>query len=75
MFGWECHSRLPDISVPTLVYHGEYDYERFEAVAPFVALIPGARYVKVPDGSHMTHLDSPEKEKEVLDLVGSFLQA
>lgn len=59
--------------MPTLLYNGEWDIERDEAVAPYVEHIPGIRKVTVERASHMSHLDNEDCQKRVLDLVGSFL--
>ncbi len=67
--GWYGADRLASISARTVVIHGEVDQ-----VSPIgnsmrlARLIPGARYVELPDVGHVVPLEAPhELEKIVLD--------
>lgn len=70
--GWNCYSELPKINVPTLLYHGEWDIERDEIIAPYVEHIPNIRKVTVAGASHMSHLDNEDCQERVMKLVGTF---
>jgi 3-oxoadipate enol-lactonase len=58
IFGWEAHSRIVQITVPTLVIHGETDRLIPAANAKLIAeRIPGARLVLIPQASHIFETD------------------
>jgi pimeloyl-ACP methyl ester carboxylesterase len=71
ILAWEAYSRLPQITAPTLVIHGESD----QPVPPgngrlIAARIPGARLVMLPQASHIFTTDQPEaSEKAVLEFL------
>lgn len=64
---WDGHDRLPDVTAPTLVVHGELD-----ALVPpengriIAGRIPGAELVVVPDANHVLMTDQPEHVSAVL---------
>jgi len=56
IFAWESYSRLPQITAPTLVIHGDSD----ELVPPgngelIAGRIPGAKLVMLAHASHIFH--------------------
>jgi pimeloyl-ACP methyl ester carboxylesterase len=58
ILGWEAHSRLPQLKVPTLVIHGETDRLVHPANGKLIASrIPGARLVMLPHASHIFPTD------------------
>lgn len=58
---WEAYSRLPRITAPTLVIHGESDRLVPPANAKLIAdRIPGAKLVMIPHASHLFITDQPE---------------
>src|SRR3984893_4946635 len=67
IFGWEAYSRIAQISVPTLVIHGETDRLIPAANAKLIAeLIPGARLVLIPHASHIFETDQPAAAHEAI---------
>ncbi len=62
VFGYETFDRLPLMSVPTLVIHGESDRLVPPANGIDVAeRIPGAKLVMLPQASHIFFTDQPEE--------------
>ncbi|MDT7572898.1 MAG: hypothetical protein QOE05_3072 [Actinomycetota bacterium] len=64
---WSGHERLPTISTPTLVLHGEID--RLVPLGNGQILadrIPGAELVVVPGANHVLTTDEPEQVNKVL---------
>jgi len=60
IFGWEAYSRISQISVPTLVVHGETDRLIPSGNAKLIAeRIPGAKLVLIPHASHIFETDQP----------------
>ncbi len=68
--GWDITPRLGGVAVPALVISGEYDEATPVVVQPLVEALPDARWELVPDTSHCTHLEQPDR---FLDLVETFL--
>ncbi len=61
ILGWESYSRLPQITAPTLVIHGESDLLIPPANGKLIAeRIPGAEFVLLPHASHIFATDQPE---------------
>jgi pimeloyl-ACP methyl ester carboxylesterase len=61
IMAWEAYSRLPQITRPTLVIHGETDRLIPPANAKLIAdRIPGAKLVLLPHASHLYPTDQPE---------------
>lgn len=64
---WTRYDELPNVSVPTLVLHGEID-----ALVPpengrrIAERIPSAEHVTVPDANHVLMTDQPEQVAKVL---------
>jgi L-proline amide hydrolase len=70
--GWDITPQLGEVQVPVLVISGEHDEATPELVRPLVDAIPGARWELIPDASHSTHLEQPER---FFALVEEFLSA
>jgi 3-oxoadipate enol-lactonase len=61
ILSWEAYSRLPQISAPTLVIHGESDRLIPPANGRIIAeRIPCAKLVMIPHASHILSTDQPE---------------
>ena len=61
ILSWGSHSRLGEISVPTLIIHGESDALAPPANALILAnAIPGASLAMLPDASHIFPTDQPD---------------
>jgi 3-oxoadipate enol-lactonase len=61
ILAWEAYSRLPQISAPTLVIHGESDRLIPPANAKIIAeRIPRAKLVMIPRASHILSTDQTE---------------
>ncbi len=73
IIAWEAHSRLPQITAPTLVIHGESDRLVPPANGKLIAArIPGARLVMLPRASHIFMTDQTElAHRAVLDFLGA----
>ena len=71
ILAWEAYSRLPGITAPTLVIHGEHDRLVPAANGALIAeRIPGARLVMLPNASHIYPTDQTEvSERAVLDFL------
>jgi len=73
VMAWEAYSRIGQISVPTLVIHGEND----RLVPPengrlIAARIPGAKLVMIPGASHIFSTDQPDlAHAAILDFLGA----
>ena len=57
---WDAWERLPGIKVPTLVLGGQHDEMAPEQLARMAKLIPHARLVICPRGSHMAMYDDQQ---------------
>jgi pimeloyl-ACP methyl ester carboxylesterase len=71
ILAWEAYSRLPRITAPTLVIHGENDRLVPPANGKIIAeRIPGAQLVMIPHASHILSTDQPEAvHHAVLDFL------
>jgi pimeloyl-ACP methyl ester carboxylesterase len=73
VIAWEAYSRIGQISVPTLVIHGEHD----RLVPPengrlIAARIPGAKLAIIPGASHIFTTDQPAlAHSAILDFLGA----
>jgi 3-oxoadipate enol-lactonase len=69
---WSSHRRLPRITAPTMVVHGEHD----RLVPPqngrvVASRIPGAEFHLIPNAGHILMTDQPEAcTKLILDFLG-----
>src|SRR5712671_2795734 len=73
MLAWEAYSRLAQITLPTLVIHGENDLlvpaENGKMIA---ARIPGAKLVLIPNASHIFVTDQIDRaHAAILDFLGA----
>jgi pimeloyl-ACP methyl ester carboxylesterase len=64
---------LPDVSVPTLILHGDRDVRAPRHVARDLhAKIPGSRLVTIPGAGHVCNVDAPERfNRELRAFLGS----
>lgn len=69
---WNITPQLSEIHVPVLVISGEHDEATPAVIEPLVGGLPNARWELIPDASHSTHLEQPDR---FLELVTSFLAA
>ena len=61
IIAWEAYSRLPQITAPTLVIHGESDRLVPPGNGKLIAeRIPGAKLVLIPNAGHIFPTDQPE---------------
>ena len=69
---YDATGKLGNIKVPTLFIGGEYDEARPESVRYFASLVPGAKYVILPNAGHLSMQDNPEaNNKAVRDFLNS----
>ncbi|ORX36261.1 Alpha/Beta hydrolase protein [Kockovaella imperatae] len=73
MTSWDIIAGLHKIQAPTLVYNGEFDTSHDVTTVPFFERIPKVRWITFPDAGHMLHLETEERRKKVMKLVGEFL--
>jgi 3-oxoadipate enol-lactonase len=67
ILAWESYSRLPAISAPTLVIHGESDRLVPAGNGKLIAeRIPGAKLAMIPHASHLFLTDQPETAHRVI---------
>ena len=60
IMSWEAYSRLPQITAPTLVVHGETDRLVPQANGKLIAArIPSAKLLLIPNASHIFETDQP----------------
>ena len=71
ILAWEAYSRLPQITAPTLVIHGENDLLVPADNGKLIAgRIPGARLLLLPNASHLYPTDQTEaSHRAVLDFL------
>ena len=71
IFAWESYDRLPGVSAPTLVIHGETDQLVPVGNGKVIAArIPGAKLVTLPRASHIFITDQPESSlKAIMDFL------
>lgn len=62
---------LRGVSVPVLVLHGDHDAIPMDAARAWVASIPGARLVVIPDADHLPWVEQPARFFAAVD---SFLR-
>ncbi len=67
---WDITPRLPEIRQPALVISGEYDEATPAVVRPLAEGLRNARWELIEGTSHSTHLEQPERFRE---LVVAFL--
>jgi 3-oxoadipate enol-lactonase len=71
IFAWESYDRLPGVSAPTLVIHGETDQLVPVGNGKVIASrIPEAKLVMLPHASHIFITDQPEASlKAIMDFL------
>ncbi|KAH9945108.1 proline-specific peptidase [Epithele typhae] len=70
--GWTVIDRLKDVDVPTLVINGAFDIAQDWVVEAYHKNIPGAKWVKFENSSH---LPCWEEREEYMKTIASFLEA
>ena len=63
---WTVEEEVKKITVPTLLINGEYDEAQDICVAPFFRNIPKVKWVTLQGGSHMPHVEVPDKYMQVV---------
>jgi len=73
ILAWEAWSRLPQITAPTLVVHGESDRLVPAGNGKLIAeTIPGAKLVMLPGASHIFTTDQPQAAQHaILEFLAS----
>ena len=73
ILAWEAYSRLPQITTPTLVIHGENDRLVPAGNGRLIAgRIPGAKLVMIPQASHIYPTDQPEaSHRAILEFLAA----
>jgi 3-oxoadipate enol-lactonase len=67
IFGWEAYSRIAQITVPTLVIHGQNDRLVPPANSRLIAeKMPGAKVVLIPNASHIFETDQPAAARQAI---------
>jgi len=67
IISWQSYDRLPQITAPTLIIHGENDRLVPAVNAKILAdRIPNAKLVILPHASHIFPTDQPERTREEL---------
>lgn len=57
---WDLRDRLRGLGVPTLVVHGEQEAIPMDLVEEWVAALPRARLLRVPNAAHFVYVEQPE---------------
>ncbi|MBP7962599.1 MAG: alpha/beta fold hydrolase [Caldilineaceae bacterium] len=70
LLGWSVADRLGEIRCPILVIAGDQDYTPLSIKEAYVAQLPQAELVVIPDSRHATPIDQPEAFNRT---VGEFL--
>ena len=70
--GWTIVDRLHDVDVPTLVINGQYDVAQDYVTEAYINRIPGAKWIKFEESSHMPFWEEREK---YMQLTADFLKA
>ena len=70
---WIVVPHLHRITVPTLVYNGEYDTSHDVAQVPFFKLIPRVRWITFSESGHMCHLEDGGLRENAWNTAGDFL--
>jgi proline iminopeptidase len=60
--------KLHQLSIPTLIIHGDYDHIPVECAEHVAQAIPGARFALLKDCGHFSYLECPDQvRKELVD--------
>jgi len=57
---WDLRAGLSTLRVPTLVIHGEQESIPMDLVEEWVAALPDARLLRIPDAAHFAYAEQPE---------------
>jgi proline-specific peptidase len=57
---WDLRERLRQLTVPTLIVHGEQESIPMDLVEEWATSLPNARLFKVPNAAHFTYAERPE---------------
>jgi proline-specific peptidase len=57
---WDLRERLRQLTVPTLIVHGEQESIPMDLVEEWATSLPKARLFKVPNAAHFTYAERPE---------------
>ncbi len=70
--GYDLTPKLKQISVPTLVIHGDYDFVPQVCASHIADAIPGARFVVLKETGHFAYIESmDEVRKEISKFIGT----
>lgn len=70
--GYTLLPQLTQLSIPTLVLRGDYDFIPQACATHIADAIPGAQFVVIPDCGHFSYLERPDKVRQALT---AFFQA
>lgn len=59
--------RLKELTIPTLLVHGEYDHIPVECAIHVAQAIPESRFALLQDCGHFSYLECPEKVRKEID--------
>jgi proline iminopeptidase len=62
--GYSLLPKLQQLSIPTLIIHGDYDFIPIECVAPIGKAIAGARFVVLRDCGHFSYIECPDEVRQ-----------
>ncbi len=65
--GWNIAEQINTITAPTLVVAGEQDYTPVAEKAAYVAKMPSARFVTIPNSRHGTPFDASEPLRQAVE--------
>jgi pimeloyl-ACP methyl ester carboxylesterase len=57
---WDLRAKLRTLHVPTLVVHGEAEAIPMDLVEEWVASLPDAKLVRVPNAAHFAYAERPD---------------
>ncbi len=75
LIGWSVSARLGEIRCPTLVIAADQDYSPVALKQDYVAKMPNARLVVIPDSRHAVPMERPAEFNRVLEEFLSANQA
>ncbi|MEW6717216.1 MAG: alpha/beta hydrolase [Chloroflexota bacterium] len=70
LIGWSVADRIHQIEIPTLIVTGDNDYAPVSVKERYLARMPNAELVVIPDSTHATPVDQPERfNQEVIQFL------
>jgi proline iminopeptidase len=69
---YDNHPSLKKVNIPTLFTTGEFDEARPETVKKFCQMVPGAKFVVIPEAGHFTLNDN---RMALVAAIQEFLEA